>query len=149
MVIYDLDCHAGHQFEGWFGKPEDYSEQAENGLLSCPVCGSTDVKRLPTASHVSTRPSTGRHEHRVRDKQPSARQLATASALENIHKYVDEHFEDVGADFPEEARKIHYGETEAHNIQGTATLEEAQDLLEEGVEALPLPPRLTDKNKLN
>ncbi|GMR18216.1 MAG: DUF1178 family protein [Gammaproteobacteria bacterium] len=149
MVIYDLDCHAGHQFEGWFGKPEDYSEQAKNGLLNCPVCGSTDVKRLPTASHVNTRPGADRHEHRARDKQPSARRLATASALAKIHKYVDEHFEDVGADFPEEARKIHYGETAAHNIQGTATPEEAQDLLDEGVEALPLPPRVTDKNKLN
>lgn len=149
MVIYDLDCHAGHQFEGWFGKPEDYSEQAEGGLLSCPVCGSTNVKRLPTASHVNTRSSTDRREHSDRDKQPNAKQLATLKALEKIHKYVDEHFKDVGADFPEEARKIHYGETEAHNIRGTATPEEAQDLRKEGVEALPLPSRLTDKNKLN
>ncbi|MDH5648786.1 MAG: DUF1178 family protein [Gammaproteobacteria bacterium] len=149
MIIYDLDCAAGHQFEGWFNRSEDYLEQEQNGLLSCPVCGSRQVKKLPTASYINTHAKPPQKVPDTAAKAPSEKQLATWNALEKLHDYVDQHFKDVGADFPEEARKIHYGEAEARNIRGSATREEAKALIEEGVEAIPLPVRPYPKNKLN
>ena len=147
MVIYDLNCKAGHQFEGWFNDPKDYPWQIKHGQLSCPVCGSTEIRKLPTASHIKT--GSGQASANSTQKTLTDKQRATLNALENIHNYVDKHFEDVGADFPEEARKIHYGETKAHNIQGTATVDEVKRLQEEGVDAFTLPQRPVDRKKLN
>ena len=147
MIVYDLNCQSGHQFEGWFNKAGDYQAQLDGGLLACPVCGSTDVRKLPTASHVAT-------HHGREDKDGAAGNNAVPAAigleaLRAIHRYVDEHFDDVGDRFPEEARKIHYGEADARNIRGLATPAEARELREEGVQVHSLPPKPLDKEKLN
>ncbi|MFQ5937039.1 MAG: DUF1178 family protein [Acidiferrobacterales bacterium] len=146
MIVYDLLCEDGHQFEGWFDGADDYAEQRERGLLSCPVCDSTAVHKAPTASHVRSqlpaapeKPQPGLDDQRTHTK-----------ALQALHRYVAENFADVGAAFPEEARKIHYGEVKARNIRGVATGDEFKALRDEGVEVHPLPPDPDDqKRKLN
>lgn len=143
MVVYDLICEAGHGFEGWFDKPGDVAEQQSRGLLNCPVCGSHAVNKKPTASHVVTRSAVpSRPDDQIHEQE-------VGQILKKLHEFVDSNFDDVGSNFAEEARKMHYGETEARDIRGTATAEEARDLKEEGIAATPLPPRPLDKSKLN
>ena len=143
MIIYDLICEHGHRFEGWFKAADDFARQERDHMLSCPVCGAQNVSKLPTASRINTR-----SQH---DQRPLSR-LATEAGetlLEKFHRYVDDNYDDVGSRFPEEARKIHYGETEARNIHGTASLDEINSLHEEGISATPLPVRPAQKEKLN
>ena len=135
MVIYDLVCGDGHRFEGWFGQAGDFGAQQANGLLSCPHCGSSEISKLPTASRIRT-------ERHSQPERPSDE----AAALERLQRRVAEQFEDVGDRVPEEARRIHYGEAEDRDIRGTATAEEARELLEEGVSVLPF---RTDPKKYN
>ncbi len=145
MIIYDLNCAAGHHFEGWFNGPDEYVSQKAHGLLTCPVCHSTEIRRLPSASHVKA-PSSSSDAHK---QSPTGQELIPAKAIQALHRYIDENFADVGATFPEEARKIHYGEADARNIRGVATPEDVTALREEGVEVYTLPPRPKDKEKLN
>ena len=130
MILYNLVCSNSHAFEGWFRDSAAYDEQAEGGILSCPSCGSHKVGKAVMAPAVSgTRKSTSAAEAKT------LRQFATG-----LRKYVEQNADYVGPAFAEEARKIHYGEAEERHIYGEATLEEAKDLLEEGVDVAPLPP---------
>ena len=140
MVIYDLQCVAAHQFEGWFRSIDDYTWQHERKLIICPVCDSSEVVKLPTASRINTQS----HE-----PAQSPVTTSTRSQIEKLYQYLDRHCEDVGTEFAEQARRIHYGETEPRNILGQTTRQEAQELNEEGVEVLPLPHRPDASNKLN
>jgi len=142
MIIYDLRCTHEHRFEGWFKAAEDFSQQNENGLLRCPVCGTSEVTKLPTASRINRHSSS----QRTSDKPPATPEQ---SFLEKIHEYVDANFVDVGARFPEQARRIHYGEVEPVPICGIATTNEVNELHKEGVDIMALPPTLIDKEKLN
>lgn len=147
MIVYDLHCVGGHEFEGWFSDAEDYEEQQAQGILSCPVCNSADVQKVPTASHIQTQlptPSTANLSAEAAEKH-----LSPVTLREKLQRYLTENFTDVGTAFPEEARKIHYGEAEARNIRGTASNEEFNGLREEGVEVHRLPAALLDKEKLN
>jgi len=145
MVIYDLSCADGHKFEGWFKQPDDFSEQLESSLLSCPVCGSVSIRKLPTASHIKTGAS--------RESTSKSLQLHNDASLieatQRLRAHIDENFVNVGAQFPEEARKMHYGESEKKQIRGTATSDEVRSLAEEGIDAFPLPGINVEKNKLN
>ncbi len=148
MIIYDLRCQEGHQFEGWFKQQNNYIEQKTAGLLVCPICGSSNVHKLPTASRIRTgMPAKGPS----RSQEKTSPKLATdkESFLQKFHEYIANNFDDVGQAFPEEARKIHYGETEKRNIRGTATSSEVEELQQEGVGITPLPPDPAEKNKLN
>lgn len=142
MVIYDLSCEHGHRFEGWFKSADDLVEQQQGHLLNCPVCGSSEVVKLPTASRINRR-------HPKEDLSPDKLSDIEGSLREKIYKYVDDNYDDVGNQFPEEARKIHYGETEQRNIRGTASQDEVNELHEEGVNITALPLPLVEKNKLN
>ncbi len=145
MIIYDLSCVDGHKFEGWFKQADDFTGQLENSLLSCPVCGSREVRKLPTASHINTR-STKKPVNKSMEMHNNASLL---EAVQSLRAHIDENFVNVGTQFPEEARKIHYGESEKKQIRGTATPDEVRALSEEGIDAFPLPAIGTDKNKLN
>ena len=147
MIVYDLHCDAGHEFEGWFSGAEDYAEQQAEGMLSCPVCNSSDVHKLPSASHIKTQLSASPAV--TAPAEATGQRLTQPTLREKLQRYLIENFADVGAAFPEEARKIHYGEAEARNIRGTASSEEYQGLREEGVEVHRLPAPLLDKEKLN
>lgn len=146
MIIYDLQCEAAHRFEGWFDNADDYERQRVSGRLSCPVCGSEQVSKVPSAPYISTQSSS---EAKGSMHELAALQRQSAELLRKLHEHVDSHYEDVGAGFAEEARKIHYGETARRDIRGVATAGEIAELKDEGVPTLPLPPRPPDKRKLN
>ena len=135
MIRYELSCDNGHTFEGWFGSAEDFDRQREKGLVSCPACGSSHVAKRLMAPSVST----------ARKKENRQALVAEAGRREVVDKMreivtaIRASSEDVGDRFPEEARKIHYGEAEERRLIGKATVDEARELLEEGVGIAPLP----------
>jgi hypothetical protein len=147
MIIYDLHCGAGHEFEGWFSGADDYAEQQAEGMLSCPVCNSSDVRKRPTASHIKTQLQTSPGANLPPDA--AEKRVAELTLRDKLQRYLVDNFTDVGNAFSDEARKIHYGEAEARNIRGVATSEEYRGLREEGVEVQRLPVTLFDKEKLN
>ena len=150
MIVFDLLCGEGHRFEGWFGSAADFSSQRDRNLLSCPSCGSGNVKRVPSA----TRANLGAPAPRAPDPKVAAQPAKTpdmegrdpfAVAQMLYSRMLDElltRSEDVGKEFPAEARKIFYKESPARPIRGQATNEEHQDLVDEGIPVarLPVPP---------
>jgi hypothetical protein len=130
MIVYQLGCARGHRFEGWFASPAACEEQAASGHLQCPSCGSADVSKLPSAPHVHTGESV---------PAPDA-VAARREAVGKLRELILAGTEDVGRQFAEIARRIHYKEEESRNIRGQVTAEEAEELREEGVETLALPP---------
>lgn len=132
MIKYQLRCSSEHEFEGWFRNSADFDSQSADGLLTCPACGSGEVAKAIMAPAVSTG-SAGR-EGRLREIRG-----AMAEAAKRARDYVEKNFEYVGPKFPEEARKIHYGETGERRIYGEATGREAKELVDEGVDIAPLP----------
>lgn len=139
MIKYSLLCGADHEFEGWFRDSADYDSQAEQGLLDCPCCGSDDVRKAVMAPAVA-RTDGSRKARLAAINQDMARAVARA------RDYVEKNFDYVGDKFPEEARKIHYGETKERGIYGEASGKDVKELLDEGVEVAPLPsaPRKAD-----
>lgn len=135
MIKYALNCADGHGFEGWFSSMADYDAQAERGTLSCPVCGSGEVAKALMAPNVAT--------GRRRDAAAQERFLAFKKGLNDAARRVRDHVhqtaEPVGRDFPEEARRIHYGEAEDRPIYGEATRDEAEALADEGIDVAPVP----------
>jgi len=142
MIRFNLVCDARHEFEAWFSSSADFDEQSARGLVICPHCGSKQVEKTLMAPAVST----------ARRKEAStqlAMNNAQAAALQQIRqavKTIRDTSEDVGERFPEEARKIHYGETEERGIIGRANTDEVHALLEEGVAVAPLPDLPEEKN---
>lgn len=142
MICYSLTCDNAHEFEGWFSQSADFERQKESGLLSCPVCGSAAVSKLLMAPSVST----GRKKEELQMlAMDTARQEAMTKLKEAVAA-IKANSEDVGTQFPEEARKIHYGEADARGIIGQATPDEAQALIEEGIEIAALPVLPDDVN---
>ncbi|NTJ65997.1 DUF1178 family protein [Agrobacterium rhizogenes] len=135
MIHYSLHCDNAHEFEGWFSESADFDRQVASGFLACPVCNSAAISKLLMAPSVSTA--------RKRDEmQTVAMNTARKEAMTKLKEAVDAikaNAEDVGAKFPEEARKIHYGEADARGIIGKATPDEAQALVEEGIEIAAIP----------
>ncbi len=140
MVIYNLNCEAEHQFEGWFPSAEGYEKQAAGQQISCPVCGTTNVVKLPHAFAIHTKKEEKNEQPRHR-KAPSRRLSETEAkeALLRVHHYVRENFEDVSSRFAEEARKMFHGDVEKKSIYGTATAEERGELDADGVPYAILP----------
>jgi hypothetical protein len=138
MIVYNLHCPKGHEFEGWFRDSGAFDAQSHDGKLVCPFCNSRKIEKSPMApalaASVGERRSGG-------DELRKARTFVTG-----LRKFVEENAEFVGPKFPEEARKIHYGETEQRHIYGEATIKEARELIEEGVDVAPLPPDLSEAN---
>lgn len=144
MIVYDLGCANQHRFEGWFASSEDFERQLDAKLLICPLCGDGKIVRLPHASYVNT----GAPEVPSKPaKVPQHYANLGAEILAKLIEHIVETTEDVGAAFPEEARKIHYGETDERHIRGTASAREVDALRDEGIEvaALPIPPHRMGK----
>ena len=154
MIVFDLLCASGHRFEGWFGSAADFASQKDERLLSCPSCGSASVERVPSASRVNfgaaepkpapAKPPQPQHAQQTADMQGKD-PFAIAQML--YSRMLDEMLtrsEDVGKEFPTEARKIFYQEAPARAIRGQATQEQHDELVEEGIPVLrlPVPPRL-------
>ncbi len=160
MIKYQLICDKSHEFEGWFGNSATFESQQESGLLTCPVCGSADVRRALMAPNLAS-PKTRKTD--LAEQQPSAQpepqpqpqapQQASAalppaaarkkhelmSEMRALQTKIRQECRDVGNDFAEEARKIHYGEVEPEGIYGQATAEEREALDEEGIEIMDMP----------
>jgi len=140
LIAYNLNCAKGHEFEGWFSSSSAYDEQEKTGKLLCPVCNSRKVTKAIMAPALSTK--VGKEK-----SAPTAGELRKMRQyMTGLRKYVEENAENVGEKFPDEARKIHYGEKEERPIYGHASLEEAADLVEEGIDVAPLPPDMGDAN---
>lgn len=142
MIRYTLICEAGHDFEGWFSGAADFDAQKESGFLTCPVCGSASVSKQLMTPSVATARKTEARQTLMMDQ---AQKEAMAKIREAVAA-IRASSEDVGARFPEEARKIHYGEAEQRGIIGEARPEEARALIEEGIEIAPLPVFPDDTN---
>ncbi len=139
MKIFDLQCGAGHRFEGWFASAEDFTTQRAAGLVGCPSCGARAVDRVPSA----TRFNAGAPQSAAREETGKADPLALAQKL--YSRALDEllkRSEDVGTEFPAEARRIHYHEAPERMIRGQASANEHEALVDEGVPVfrLPIPP---------
>lgn len=143
MIVFELACVLNHRFEGWFASADDFDAQRERGILQCPVCGASEVNKIPYAK-IAVTDAPAREQPFVtapaavpvtQQPSPEARFKAVAAFVARVLAQT----EDVGRAFPEEARRIHYEEAPSRPIRGQATPEETRDLLEEGIEVLPLP----------
>ena len=144
MIAYDLCCEKDHLFEGWFKDAASFERQAKRKLVSCATCGSTKVRKAPSAPALSGTRSQNRADVPAPAKSyathPDARQAAELlRQLADLRRQIEANADNVGESFAEEARKIHYGEAEKRNIYGQASDEDAASLSEEGVEFARIP----------
>jgi len=139
MILYQLKCHQGHDFEAWFLNSAAYDSQQVSGDVSCPHCGTTDVAKAPMAPNIA-RGRSGEQEHPTAEHRAHEVAEKILEAVDGLRREVEENCDYVGDEFPEEARRIHYGETEEHGIYGEATEDEAEELDEEGIDFFRLPP---------
>jgi hypothetical protein len=145
MKVLNLRCNDGHGFEGWFASEADYASQTERGLVECPLCGAKQVHKLPSAPRLNlsgaqapTTPKGTAVAAGAGSPLPELLEQIQAMWLHTVREVV-KNTEDVGERFPEEARKIHYGEAEARGIRGQASPEEQAALSEEGISVVALP----------
>ena len=154
MIVFDLLCATGHRFEGWFGSADDFASQKKRRLLECPTCGSAEVKRVPSAVRANLGaqpPQQPRQPAAIPAKTPEMEGKDPFAIAQMLYsKMLDELLtksEDVGKQFPAEARKIFYEQAPARPIRGQATNEEHDELVDEGIPVarFPVPP----SDKLN
>lgn len=149
LKVFNLQCDAGHLFEGWFGSHDDYDSQHERGLIACPMCNSAQVQKMPSAPRINS----GRTVAPASSQTPGA-EVAVAQGSAELAKIQADYLmrmrdlvgsaEDVGADFAAQARAIHEGQAQARSIRGTATLQEHQSLAEDGIDFMLVPEFLSD-----
>ena len=133
MIKYELRCRGcEHQFEGWFADSAAYDDQAEAGVIECPVCASADVGKAIMAPNIAVRRDSG---------QLTKAQVAAEvrRRVMEIRRQVEDNCEYVGSEFADEARKIHYGKADDRGIYGETTVDEAEELLDEGIDVMPIP----------
>ena len=158
MILFDLRCQDGHRFEAWFRDGATYDSQAEEGIVLCPVCGSSKVDKAPMAPRIlkgrgngpAAEDGAGEDSAETTPTPPvplrgeqSVAMGQIREKLQALRRYVETHSDDVGDRFAEEARRIHYGETPRRDIHGRASDSEAEELADEGVAftAIPWVPR--------
>ncbi|MFD1199103.1 DUF1178 family protein [Brucella gallinifaecis] len=141
MIRFSLHCDHGHEFEGWFRDNADFDRQAEHKLVACPVCDSQEIQKSLMAPAVST----SRSKEQVAIAMDQA-QKQVLEQMRELSRKIRENADYVGDQFAEEARKIHFGETEARGIYGEASKEDVHSLIEDGIDLMPLPVFPEDKN---
>jgi hypothetical protein len=153
MKVLDLQCAQQHVFEGWFASEADFTRQHERGLVSCPVCGDVGISKMLSAPRLnlragrevapSQRPAEAapQHHERARHHAAVAGPSVAAFQAQLLHamRQVVASAEDVGERFADEARAMHHGEKQQRTIRGRTSPDVAMELLEEGIEVLPLP----------
>jgi len=145
MIRYALSCAAGHEFEGWFGASADYDDQAERGLISCPVCDSRAVRKQIMSPSVS---GAGKREKSA-IAITAPQRAAMVEMMTQMRRHVEDNFDYVGPRFADEARAIHQGKAEERGIYGEATPTEVKALVEDGVPVAPMPPAELKKSEVN
>jgi hypothetical protein len=159
MIVFDLECRAsGHRFEGWFASSDDYARQQERGLVSCPECGSVDVIKAPMAPRLA-RKGNQLPAPALSSSPPTTQPMANAKlppeavkvmqAMAAMQAEALKQSKWVGGNFAEDARAMHYGERDAEPIHGEATVEQAKELWDEGIEVMPLPFPVAPPGKAN
>lgn len=148
MIVFDLKCAKKHVFEAWFRSGADFEAQLGVGDIPCPYCGSMDIAKAVMSPNVgrkgnqrTSKPSPARDISVPVNNGPLPAELRQEfkQVVAKIRKHVESNCDYVGRDFPEEARKIHYGEAEARGIYGEASAKETDELVDEGIDILPLP----------
>lgn len=153
MIRYALACNKGHTFESWFQDSAAYDKQAKRGLVTCPHCGSAKVEKAIMAPRLSgTRKRSAQTDMPQADVAPqsttpdaapvamiSPQEHEFRAKLKELREHLTKNADDVGPKFPEQARKMHYGEIEHRSIYGVASPDDAKELAEEGIEFHPLP----------
>ena len=155
MIRYSLACEHGHEFESWFANSSTYDKQAKRGLVACPMCGSTKVEKAVMAPRLARSdkaidvpepdPASAAPPAAPRPQGPepvamiSPQERELRAKLKELRDHLVKNAENVGRKFPEQARKMHYGEVEHRSIYGEASPQEAKELHEEGIEVQPLP----------
>lgn len=157
MKVLNLQCAHQHSFEGWFGSEDDFQSQLSRGLVECPMCADKAVQKMPSAPRLNlgghaAPPAASGTATDAMSGTPASTAVAPAQADANnvmnpaaqaaflkALRQVVSNTEDVGERFADEARRMHYGDTEARNIRGQASMKETVELLEEGIEVMPLP----------
>ena len=171
MIRYSLVCERRHEFDIWFKNSADYDKQRKRGLVTCPACGAAKVEKAimapslarstrkgapapasdapapePPASETSTPQAPAPPENKTPVAMISAQEREFRAKLKELREHLTKNAENVGGKFPEEARKMHYGEIEHRSIYGEASPQEAKDLHDEGIEFHPLPILPDDRN---
>jgi hypothetical protein len=152
MIHYRLRCARAHEFESWFASSAAFDRQVKRGLVACPVCGSDKVERAIMAPRVvssrkrNAAPVTEAPAASAPVPLMSTQEMELRTKLKALRDEITGKADDVGKKFPEEARKMHYGEIDHRPIYGEATLEDARSLQEEGVEFFPLPQLPDERN---
>jgi hypothetical protein len=147
MIVYHLRCKNDHEFESWFQSSKAYDKQVKSGSVECPICASTRVSKAIMAPNIVTKAAVSTSHLEKKTVAKNAQSQAFAKMATAIRNHVESNFDYVGEKFPEEARRIHYGEADERGIYGEATNDETKALLEEGVEVAPLP--MVPKRKTN
>ncbi|MDQ6880778.1 MAG: DUF1178 family protein [Pseudomonadota bacterium] len=135
MKVLNLQCSEHHTFEGWFASEDDFQDQLAGSLVECPLCGDSAVTKMLSAPRLNL----GSAREPPRNDVVSAPDATVQAAWMKMVRHVMANTQDVGSRFPEEARRIHYGEAEERGIRGQASAEETQALVDEGIGVLPLP----------
>jgi hypothetical protein len=135
MKVLNLQCSRRHAFEGWFASEDAFQGQLARGLVECPMCGDTVVSKMLSAPRLNLGASASEPRQDVASVPEPELQAAWLKMVRHVMANTD----DVGERFAEEARRIHYGETEERGIRGQASREETEALMEEGIGVLPLP----------
>ena len=134
MIVYDLRCENNHPFEGWFKSREEYINQSEQYMITCPFCGSTSIIRCPSVLNVI------KHHPGSNLPQTQESQLSELyQTMGKLYQQLIESTEDAGTNLAEEVRKVHYQETPRRSLRGIATPQEVEALSEEGIDLIPLP----------
>ena len=156
MIRYSLVCDRKHDFEIWFKNSSDYDKQAKRGLVTCPMCGSEKVEKALMAPSLGRGTKKGSSDALAIEVPPPLvetpaneapsplamvwpQELELRAKLKELREHLTKNSENVGNKFPEQARKMHYGEMEHRSIYGEASPQEAKELYEEGVEFHPIP----------
>jgi hypothetical protein len=162
VIRYALVCHKGHDFESWFQNSAAYDKQAKRGLVTCPHCGSEKVEKAIMAPRVKTTKRGKRTAEAVAEPVAadapapveanqqvafmSPQEVELRAKLKELREHLTSNAENVGRKFPEEARRMHYGEIEHRSIYGEASAEDAKELADEGIEFHPLPMLPDERN---
>lgn len=143
MIVFDLKCSNGHEFEGWFASTEEYDQQIKKKQVICPICNSYKITKGLMAPNIQSKKSDNSKSN-IKEKNnlqndKKINQKEVLIELRKLQKYIENNSDDVGNRFAEEARKMYYGETDSRAIRGEATSEEAEELNDEGIPFTRIP----------
>ena len=148
MILYQLRCSSGHEFEGWFPNSAAYDTQVKSGDIACPHCSNINISKAIMAPNISPARSKSKITFEQSSEKNSLSEIkkSVLDSIDFMRKKIEDSCDNVGENFAEEARRIHYGEAEERGIYGKATEEEVIDLDDEGIEFYKIPDRRSRDN---